>query len=351
MQRLLFTAILVLACSSAAVADVRVDEKTQLKFAGAMGQVVNLFGGGATRNGVVRTVAVKGDRKATRSDSNGQIVDLREEKVYDIDFKDKSYKVTTFAEIRRQMEEARKKAAQQAPQQAPQAPPDAGAPAADAKEPQVEIDFSMKESGQKREINGFDAREVVMTIAVREKGKTLEQSGGMVMTSNIWLTPKIAAMDEVAAFDLRYAQQINVLAMFDAQQTAALMTMYPMMKPAIDRFEKESVNMDGTSVLTVATLDVVASAEQAAAQAKEQQEQQSSAAQAPPTSLGGLGGALGGRIGRRILSGGNKNADTAPAASTPGRATIMTMTDEVVKVTPSVSETDVAIPAGFKQKS
>lgn len=347
MQRLLFTAILVLACSSAAVADVRVDEKTQLKFAGAMGQVVNLFGGGATRNGVVRTVAVKGDRKATRSDSNGQIVDLREEKVYDIDFKDKSYKVTTFAEIRRQLEEARQKAAQQAPQQAP---PDAGAPAADAKEPQVEIDFSMKESGQKREINGFDAREVVMTIAVREKGKTLEQSGGMVMTSNIWLTPKIAAMDEVAAFDLRYAQQVNVLAMFDAQQTAALMTMYPMMKPAIDRFEKESVNMDGTSVLTVATLDVVASAEQAAEQAKEQQGQ-SSAAQAPPTSLGGLGGALGGRIGRRILSGGNKNADTAPAASTPGRATIMTMTDEVVKVTPSVSETDVAIPAGFKQKS
>ena len=344
MQRLLFTAILVLACSSATIADVRVDEKTQLKFAGAMGQIVNLFGGGATRDGVVRTVAVKGDRKATRSDSNGQIVDLREEKVYDIDFKDKSYKVTTFAEIRRQMEEARKKAAQQAPQ----APPDAGAPAADAKEPQVEIDFTMKESGQKRAINGFDAREVVMTIAVREKGKTLEQNGGMVMTSNIWLTQKIAAMDEVAAFDLRYAQQVNVLAMFDAQQTATLMTMYPMMKPAIDRLEKESVNMDGTSVLTVATLDVVASAEQAAAQAKEQQGQQSSA---PPTSLGGLGGALGGRIGRRILGGGNKNADTAPAASTPGRATIMTMTDEVVKVTPSVSETDVAIPAGFKQKS
>ena len=109
MRRLLFTAILVLACSSATIADVRVDEKTQLKFAGAMGQIVNLFGGGAARNGVVRTVAVKGDRKATRSDTTGQIVDLREEKVYDIDFKDKSYKVTTFAEIRRQMEEARKR--------------------------------------------------------------------------------------------------------------------------------------------------------------------------------------------------------------------------------------------------
>ena len=30
---------------------------------------------------------------------------------------------------------------------------------------------------------------------------------------------------------------------------------------------------------------------------------------------------------------------------------MMTMTDEIVKVTPSVTETDVAVPAGFKQKS
>ena len=32
-------------------------------------------------------------------------------------------------------------------------------------------------------------------------------------------------------------------------------------------------------------------------------------------------------------------------------ATILTMTDEVVKVTPSVVDADVAVPAGFKQKS
>jgi hypothetical protein len=347
MHRLLFIATLALVCAPAAIADVRVDEKTQVKFAGAMGQIVNRFGGSATRDGLVSIVAVKGDRKATRSDSNGQIVDLREEKVYDIDFKDKSYRVTTFAEIRQRMEEARKKAAEQV-QQAKQEAKAAPEPSGDAKEPQVEIDFSMKESGQKREINGFNAREVVMTIAVREKGKTLEQSGGIVLTSNIWLTPKIAAMDEVAAFDLRYAQQINVLAMFDAQQTAALMAMYPMMKPAMERFEKESVNMDGTSVLTASTLEAVASAEQAAEQAKQEQGQQP-AAQAPPTSLGGLGGALGARLGRRVLGGGQK-ADT-PAPSAPGRAVILTMTDEVVKVTPSVTDTDVAIPAGFKEKS
>jgi hypothetical protein len=342
MHRAVVTATLVLACSAVALADVRIEEKTQMKFGGAMGRFVNMFGGRATREGVVSTVAVKGDRKATRNDDKGQIIDLREEKIYDVDYKDKSYRVTTFAEIRRQMEEARKKAAEAAR--------DAGAPApapqpSTADEPQVDVDFSLKESGQRRQVNGFDAREVIMTVAVREKGKTLEESGGLVLTSNMWMTPSIPGSDEVAAFDLRYAKQLGLLAMFDAQQMAALTAMYPMMQQAMERFEAENVKMDGTAVLTVVTAEAVASAEQLKEQ---QQQQQSSAAQPPPTSLGGLGGALGGRLGRRIL-GGNQNNDAPPSA--PGRATVMTSTHEVVKVTPAVADADVAIPAGFKLKS
>lgn len=46
-----------------------------------------------------------------------------------------------------------------------------------------------------------------MTIMVREKGKTLEQGGGMVLKSNMWLAPTIAAMKEVADFDLKYAPE------------------------------------------------------------------------------------------------------------------------------------------------
>jgi hypothetical protein len=343
MHRAVVTATLVLACSAVALADVRIEEKTQMKFGGAMGRFVNMFGGRATREGVVSTVAVKGDRKATRNDDKGQIIDLREEKIYDVDYKDKSYRVTTFAEIRRQMEEARKKAAEAARDAGAPTPAPAPQPST-ADEPQVDVDFSLKESGQRRQVNGFDAREVIMTVAVREKGKKLEESGGLVLTSNMWMTPSIPGSDEVAAFDLRYAKQLGLLAMFDAQQMAALTAMYPMMQQAMERFEAENVKMDGTAVLTVVTAEAVASAEQL----KEQQQQQSSAAQPPPTSLGGLGGALGGRLGRRIL-GGNQNNDAPPSA--PGRATVMTSTHEVVKVTPAVADADVAIPAGFKLKS
>jgi hypothetical protein len=342
MQRAFVTAMLIVAASAAALADVRIEEKTQMKFGGAMGRVVNLFAGRAAREGVISTVAVKGDRKATRTENNGQIIDLREEKIYDVDYKDRSYKVTTFAEVRRQMEEARKKAADAArdPGTAPAAPRD---PSDD--EPQVDIDFNLKESGQRREINGFNAREVVMTVAVREKGKKLEESGGLVLTSNIWLTPAISGTDEVGAFDLRYAKQLGMSAMLDAQQMAAMTAMYPMMKQAMERFEAENVKMDGTAVLTVVSVEAVANAEQAAEQAKAAQPQP----QQPPTGLGGLGGALGGRLGRRVLGGNQNNADAAP--SSPGRATVMTTTHEVVKVTPSVADADIAIPAGFKLKS
>lgn len=338
---LVVTASLIVACSAVASADVRIEEKTQMKFGGAMGRFVNLFAGRAAREGVVSTVAVKGDRKATRTDNTGQIIDLREEKVYDVDYKDKSYRVKTFAEIRQQMEEARKKAAEAARESggASSAPEQA-----QDGEPQVDIDFRLEESGQRRTINGFDAREVVMTVAVREKGKTLEESGGLVLTTNMWMTPSIPGSNEVANFDLRYAQQLGIMAMFDAQQMAAMTAMYPMMQQAIERFEAENVKMDGTAVLTTMTVEAVVSAEQL-----EQQEQQQSSAQAPPTSLGGLGGALGGRLGRRILGGGNQNNDAAPSA--PGRSTVMTSTHEVVKVTPNVADADVAIPAGFKLKS
>ena len=72
-------------------ADVRADEKTRVEFAGMLGRMMNLFGGKGAKDGVTSSVAVKGDRKATLNDTTGQIVDLAEEKVYDLDMKKKSY--------------------------------------------------------------------------------------------------------------------------------------------------------------------------------------------------------------------------------------------------------------------
>src|SRR5450631_1335219 len=116
MTRLRIAVVLAaLLCSTHALrADVRADQKTHVEFGGMLGRMANMFGGKAAREGVTSSVAVKGDRKATLNEATGQIIDLAEEKIYDLDLKKKSFKVTTFAELRRRMEEAQKRAEENA---------------------------------------------------------------------------------------------------------------------------------------------------------------------------------------------------------------------------------------------
>src|SRR3954469_14878715 len=111
---LTLSASIVLASAAGLRADVRADEKAHVEFAGMLGRMANMFGGKAAREGVASSIAVKGDRKATMGDATGQIVDLAEEKVYDLDLKKKSYRVTTFAELRLFHAAAQKKAQEDA---------------------------------------------------------------------------------------------------------------------------------------------------------------------------------------------------------------------------------------------
>jgi hypothetical protein len=331
MRRMLVMVLCGVVGSGVLYADVRTEEKSQVTFEGMLGRVVGIFGGRAARDGVITTVAVKGDRKSTTTGDTQQIIDLNEEKIYVVDLRGKSYKVTTFAELRQQMEEARRKALEQQQK-------DTGK--ADTSAPQMDLDFSLKDTGQRKTINGFDAHEVLMTVTIREKGKTLEQSGGLVLSSSTWLAPKMPGGSEVLEFDKRYAQKLAASGMLDAQQMAAVAAMYPQIQQAMGRMQAENVNLDGTAVLTEMTFESVASAADAAQPAAAEKK-----ADAPPTTLGGLGG----RLGRRILAPKDKDAPaTAPA--TPGRARVMTMHHELLKLTPQATDADVTIPAGFKQK-
>jgi hypothetical protein len=320
-------------------ADVRSDQKSHVEFAGVLGRMVNMFGGKAAREGVTSTVAVKGDRKATMNDATGQIIDLAEEKIYDLDLKKKSYRVTTFAELRRRMEEARKKA--EADAQKETAHEKEKPAAADPNAKQVEVDFDVKNTGQKKAINGFDTHEAVVTITVREKGKTLEQGGGMVMTSDMWLAPKIPQMKEILDFDMRYAKALygTMVAGVSAEQMATAMAMYPMMKDAMGRMSAEGGKIDGTAIQTTTTMDAVKSEEEVAEDAKASSSSGDSKS-STPTSAGGLLGGFAKKMASKKMGG-----DEAPKP----RATFMTATTEVLKVVTDVTPADVAVPAGFKE--
>jgi hypothetical protein len=342
---LALVAALAVGSSVAVRADVRSDQKTKFQLAGALGKVVNFFGGKAAREGVTSTVAVKGNRMfTTTGNSTGQIIDLDEEKVYDLDLKKKSYKVTTFAELRREMEEARKKAEEDAQKEQAEAAKEGKAEEPAERDPdakELDVDFDVKNTGEKKDINGFSTTQSIMTITVREKGKTLQESGGMVVTSDMWLTPSVPALKEIADFHMKYAQKLYgpMMAGASPQDMASAMALYPMMKPALERMAAEGSKLQGTPILTTTTMDAVKSAEQLAAE-QQQGSASSDNSSAAPTSVGGLIGGFGRRMARR-----NNDAAAAPK----DRVTVVTTTSETLKVATTVSDAEVAIPAGFKE--
>jgi hypothetical protein len=331
---------LLLVSTAALKAEVKTEEKSQVKFAGMMGRMMGMFGGKAAREGIINTVAVKGNRMMTVNETTGEIIDLDEQKVYTLDMKKKTYEVLTFEEMRKRMQEAQEKAAKAVKQEQPKK--DESAP-----QKEMEVDFSLKESGQKKTINGYDCREVLMTITTHEKGKTLEEAGGMVMTSHIWLAPAIPELKEIAEFQRRYSEALQgPLGLAGAaEQMAMALAMYPAMKDMMGKMETEKVNMEGAQILTEMVMETAMTSEQAAQQRSQdrQQEQESPGI----SSMGGIGGLLGRKLSRK-----KEEKPEAPPPNSPpsNRATIMTTTHELLKVSTSVPAADLSIPAGFKEK-
>jgi hypothetical protein len=275
----------------------------------------------------------------TVNEDTAELIDLKEEKIYKIDLKKKTYSVATFEEIRRQMEDAMAKAKAQAQAQTAKA----NEPAPQDK-PDVKIDFKLSETGQKKMIGAYNTREVLATVTITTKDKKTGDEGSMMMNSSMWLAPKIAALKELEDFDRKVAEKLYLpIAREMAAQMAPAMGMYPGLSEGMARLEKEKVNMNGTAILTSVSVDAVAKPAQTAQTGKEPPAAQPQQNKQPeiPRSLGGLLGGL-----RR---GGKGNDDSAKTNDNNKPASLMTTNHELLSVSTSVAEADVAIPVGFKE--
>ena len=331
-NRLLIPALsLAMAFSVAAVlqADVKKEEKNLVTFSGMLGRMANLFGGKAAKEGVVSTVAVSGNRKMMVNDTRGEIIDLTQQKVYDLDMRRRTYTVTTFDELRRRMSEMEAKAKDDAAK----APKDEQPQNQDK---EFEVDFDVKNTGQTKAINGFNTSQVVVTVTVREKGKKLEESGGLVMTADNWMTKSVPALKEITDFDMRYYKALaGPQVAVDAQQLATALAMMPGLKDAFARMQR--AGLDGTAISSTTTVESVKSPEQM----KQQEQSSADNGGSTPTSVGG---AIGGFMRRRAQQNQQNNPPSA-------RSTFMTINNEVLKIAPNATAADVAIPEGFKERN
>ena len=306
--------ILVLALMPALVADVKTKEKSVTRLEGMIAKFLRL--GGETTS----TMSFKGSRMATMTERDGMIVDVAEEKIYTLDLRGKEYTVMTFAEMRKLIEDAKKQMAESMKGMSEQdkaALKEAGQ--------QLEFDSDVKETGQRKQIAGYEAREVVITITMRGKGQKLEESGGFVATDTAWFGPKIAALDEMATFGVKFAKAVfgDAMAGMDPRQSAQLSAFLPGLSRLTQRLGAEKSKLQGTPLANTMIIETVKSAEQ-------MKNAQSSSG----------GGGIGGMLAKSIMK-----------SSSQQRSKTFTSSREVLSVGTTVTDAEVAIPAGFKQKN
>ena len=114
---------------------------------------------------------------------------------------------------------------------------------------QLEFDVDVKPTGQQKAIAGQDAREFLVTITMRQQGMKVEESGGLVATSNVWMAPRIAALDEMHEFNMKFVKAVygEMFGNFNPQQMGAMSAMIPGLGTLMQRIRDE----DGISVVFI----------------------------------------------------------------------------------------------------
>ncbi|HYZ86749.1 MAG TPA: hypothetical protein VE621_20205 [Bryobacteraceae bacterium] len=330
-----------------------------MKFAGAFNKQL--------REPIVSTVAVSGKRMANISRDNISVIDLDKGTITDINLKDRSYSVISFAEmtaaIQRSMERANKAAAEQ-----------------NAANASAKWKVNVKDTGQTKVVNGMQAKQFIFDMELEATDNKSGQSGSMVTSMETWMVPSIRGYDEVQNFYRRMAEQMAwTPGSFNMAMGGAEMA------KGMQQAAKELAKMEGIPVLQVVRMSPKLTPEQQAQMAQAQQQQaQQQANQPPPPSagelagqaagsaaasrmgragaigsaLGGFGGGFGG-FGRKKKEQPQPEAQQAPPpqaapaanqGSAAGAGALMEMTTEITSFSSSPVDTSkFAVPAGFKE--
>src|SRR5438874_3027007 len=164
-------------------------EQSSKMTGGSMMAVMKIAGAFSkqAREPIQNTVSVKGNRMVHWNKDHATVIDLDSETITEIQFQRKQYSVMTFAEMTQAIEQAMQKTKEK-----------------------TDADFKMdlKETGQSKQIAGYDAKELLMTMQVEGTDEKSGRKGGMQIASNIWIAPIAAGYDEIREFHKKMAAKL-----------------------------------------------------------------------------------------------------------------------------------------------
>ncbi len=317
--------------SSLCFADFKYDQTTRMT-GGSMLRMMQMVGRGAADQ-QNSTIAVKGNKMATRSKDSITIIDLAAETTTTVNLKDQTYSVMTFAQTKEQMEKLLAKG---------------------GKSSDTSVSVDGKETGKTATVNGMATSEWFMTMLV--EANSGGQKGQMRMEMSNWISKsKVAGFDEVTNFQRKMVEKMGLATLAGPAGPIA----QPGMAKGMAELAKKMAEMGGVPVVTVMRM-IPTDPEQI----KQMEAMQSQPAGGPgrPTMGDALSSALGGRLGG---FGRKKKTEEAPAASPAAEpaksaapvegsfsstASMMEMTTETLNFSSqTVDAAMLEVPAGYKE--
>jgi hypothetical protein len=186
------------------------------------------------------TIYLKGDRMATVSPDSISIVDLGAETVTHIDLQHHTWYSLTFAEIRDRIERTRQKMDQHSHSAAPSNPTD------------VRFDVKVHNTGASKDVEGRSTHESILTLTLDAADRGTQQSGGMAITNDLWLTPEIHGYAELREFQRRYSQKLmQGMSVGMGMDFTRLLAQQPGATDALVDMAKELEKLHGVPVLQI----------------------------------------------------------------------------------------------------
>jgi hypothetical protein len=278
----------------------------------------------AAREPIESTVAFKGNRMAHRSQNQMSLIDLDAKTITNVDFQKKQYSVMTFEQMRQALEDMSKKMKEEQ--------------AKKGNDAEMKLRVSADPTGKSKDINGQNAKEILMKIAMDITDKKNNQTGTMVVYSDMWLA-EVPGYGEVKDFYLKMAKELNWT------PGGNIFMQQPEIAKGISEAYKEAAKLNGTPVFQKMSMGpegiAPPNADAPAPTAKEDK---------PKVNAGSvLGGALGGRFGL-----GRKKQEPAPEPApaqgqAQGAGALIEMETQYSNFATTADVSLFEIPAGFKQ--
>ncbi len=275
------------------------------------------------------TISVKGDRMVSRGANHMSIIDLNAQTITTVDMQKKTWYVMTFDQMKQMLDQMQQNMKN----------------AKNKNGEDVKMDFkvSAKSTGNSKQVNGYDAKEMVIRMEMQGTDPDSGQQGSMVITSDMWVAPTVTGYNEVRSFQKRMAEKLSW------SPTGNMFASRPDVSEGMAQVYKEASKLEGIPVQQNVVMSMEGQpgqqGQQSQTQSQPQQQQQQSVER--PSLSGALGGIMGVRRNKKSSNDpppdANKNGSSQPGS-------LLEMTTEMSSFSSApVDDSQFTVPANFKK--